>query len=186
MKSLHWHIIKFSALLLIFVGVVSFLSYIEPARIIASFGERNIYFAVFVLAIIGGVSALSAAGFYATLFSLALGGANPFILAAFSAPGVLIGDWMFWYLGVEGKSVLKDEYGVLVNKLSLRLAKKPKWLVSLVIYTYTGLSPFPGDFLMATLAILGYRFKQIFIPTILGNYTLALIVSLSAKYGLLW
>jgi membrane protein YqaA with SNARE-associated domain len=183
MRPLHRHIIKFLSALLIIGGVVWFLSYVEPAEIIERFGERNTYIAVFILAMIGGVSALSAAGFYATLFSLALGGADPFILALFSAPGVLIGDLVFWSLGVQGKYVLEDKYEPSLKKFSSWLAKKPKWFVSAVVYIYTGFTPFPGDFLMVALAVLNYRFRQIFVPTILGNYTLALIVALSARYS---
>ncbi len=177
------HIIKFILVLCIVAGIVFILSYIGPKRIVGILGIENVYITVFILAIIGGVSALTAAGFYATVFSLALGGANPFILAAFSAPGVLIGDFIFWYLGMEGRKAVEAGYGNYLLKFSAWLSSKPKWLAPIVIYVYTGLTPFPGDFLMFALAFLKYRFKQILIPTLLGNYTLALIVSLSGLYG---
>lgn len=176
MKYNH-HVTKFLLALCVIMLVVTALSYIEPAKIIESIGIQNSYLIVFVLAIIGGVSALTAAGFYATLFSLALGGANPLVLAAFSAPGVLIGDYIFWYLGVEGRKAVEQEYSHHLIKFSSWLSQKPKWFASVIIYIYTGLTPLPGDFLMFALALLNYRFKQIFVPTLLGNYTLAVLVS---------
>src|SRR3989344_6286462 len=91
----HWH---FFAVVFIITGLTIFLFYIHPAKIILAIGVNNIYIATFLLAIIGGVSAFTATSFYAALFAFALGGANPFLLALFSAPGALMGDLIFWYL----------------------------------------------------------------------------------------
>ena len=176
------HIIKFILALLVLVGVASLLVYVGPEKIIDLLGLENVYLTVFVLGIIGGVSTFSAAGFYATIFSLALGGANPFILALFSAPGVLIGDYIFWYIGVQGRQAINEEYNSYLLKFSSWLRRKPKWFTPVVVYIYTGFTPFPGDFLMFTLAVLNYKFRQIFIPTLLGNYTLALLVSVLGVY----
>ena len=175
------HILRFILAVLVLVGVIGLLSYIGPARIVENLGFENVYLTVFVLAIVGGVSALTAAGFYATVFSLALGGANPFILALFSAPGVLLGDLIFWYLGVEGRRIIENGYGGYLSKFTSWLKTRPKWFTPVVVYVYTGFTPFPGDFLMFALALIKYKFKQIFIPTLLGNYTLALIVSAMAS-----
>src|SRR3989338_4128410 len=175
-------VLKFIVALLILVAVISFLSYIGPEKLVDLLGLENVYLTVFVLGIIGGVSAFSAAGFYATLFSFVLGGAYPFILALFSAPGVLIGDFVFWYLGVRGREFLNGEYNSYLLKFSSWLGRKPKWFTPIVVYVYTWFSPFPGDFLMLTLAVLNYKFRQIFIPTLLGNYTLALLVSVLGVY----
>lgn len=177
-------VLNFLVALFVIISVITILTYIGPSRIIDIIGIKNVYISVFILGIIGGVSALSAAGFYATLFSLSVGGANPFILAAFSAPGVLLGDFLFWYLGLRGKEVIDIKYGKYLSKLSTWLNKKPKWFMPIMIYVYTGFTPFPGDFLMFLLAFMNYHFKQIFIPTLLGNYTLALMVSLFGLYGI--
>jgi len=181
--KLNHHILRLILAILILVSIITLLSYIGPSRIIGILGLENVYLTVFILAIIGGVSAFTAAGFYAALFSFALGGANPFILAAFSALGVLIGDFIFWYLGVEGRKAAEREYNSYLLRFSAWLGSKPKWLAPVIIYAYTGLTPFPGDFLMFVLAFLKYRFRQILVPTLLGNYTLALIVSMSAVWS---
>ncbi|KKU03865.1 MAG: hypothetical protein UX06_C0032G0005 [Candidatus Giovannonibacteria bacterium GW2011_GWA2_45_21] len=142
--------LAFFAVVSVITGLTIFLFYVHPARIILAIGVNNIYIATFLLAIIGGVSAFTATSFYAALFAFALGGANPFLLALFSAPGVLI----------------------------------PRWFIPVGVYIYTGFLPLPGEFLMVLLALLGISFKRVLIPTLLGNFTLALIVSSSAVYGL--
>src|SRR3989344_5240687 len=177
----HWH---FFAVVSVITGLTIFLFYVHPARIILAIGVNNIYIATFLLAIIGGVSAFTATSFYTALFAFALGGANLFLLALFSAPGVLIGDLIFWYLGYKGKAVVKPVIGRIIEKLSSWLLTKPRWLIPIGVYIYTGFLPLPGEFLMVLLALLGISFKRVLIPTILGNFTLALIVSSSAVYGL--
>lgn len=179
------YLLKSILIVLIFIAVVATLSYVKAEKIVDILGVSNVYLIVFIFAIIGGVSAFSASSFYATVFSLASTGVNPFMLALFSAPGVLIGDYIFWYIGSSGREAVRVKYNDKFNhKFLLWLNERPKWLVSVVIYIYTGLTPFPGDLLMFILAFMGYKFKQIWIPTLLGNYTLALIVSLLAIYGL--
>src|SRR3989338_1224106 len=176
------HTLKFITALLVLVAVIALLSYVGPEKLVDLLVLENVYLIVFVLGIIGGVSAFSAAGFYATLFSFALGGADPFILALFSAPGVLIGDFIFWYIGIQGRQIINEEYNSYLLKFSSWLKGKPKWFTPIAVYVYTGFTPFPGDFLMLTLAVLNYKFSQIFIPTLLGNYTLALLVSVLGVY----
>lgn len=180
--KLNSHIIKFLLGLCVIILVIGLLSYLEPEDIISKLGIENTYLAIFAFAIFGGVSAFSAAGFYGTLFYFAHSGMNPFILAGFSAFGVLIGDFIFWYIGVEGRKLIKNEENTYAIRLSGWLKQKPRWFVPIIIYAYTGLSPFPGDILMLALAFTGYRPRDIIIPTFFGNYTLALIITSSAYY----
>lgn len=177
----HW---RFFVVFCIIAVLTIFLFYVHPSAIVLAIGVKNIYAATFLLAIIGGVSAFTATSFYATLFAFALGGANPFLLALFSAPGVLMGDLIFWYLGYKGKAVVKPAIGRIMEKLSSWLLTKPRWFIPVGAYVYTGFLPLPGEFLMVVLALLGISFTRVWLPTLLGNYTLALIVSSSAVYGL--
>jgi len=169
----------------IFLGAaIGILYYVDPAHIVAAIGVRNIYAATFLLAVVGGVSALTATSFYAAVFAFALGGANPFLLALFAAPGVLLGDAVFWYLGHHGKAVVRPALGRVTERISRWVAARPPWIVPAGAYLYSGFIPLPGEFLMVALALLGIPFKRILVPTLLGNYTLALIVALSAAYGI--
>ena len=178
--SRHRH---FFLIVFVIAGAISFFIYVSPTEIVQWVGVKNIYIATFLFAIIGGVSALTATSFYATLFAFALGGANPFFLALISAPGVLIGDFLFWYLGHKGKAIVRPVIGRRIEGVSRWLSGKPRWAVPLGAYLYTGFIPLPGEFLMVTLALIGVPFSRVLIPTLLGNFTLALIVTLGAVYG---
>ena len=176
--------LKFFGALLILLCFAYFTARVDHTMLVATIGIRNIYALTFVFAVIGGVSTLSAASFYTALFSFALGGANPFLLAAFSAPGMLLGDSFFWYLGSTAEEIVRPFFRSIIEKSAAWLNKKPSWVMPIAVYVYTGFTPLPGDFLMVALAVLGYRFRQIMLPTLLGNYTLTLIISLSAVYEL--
>ncbi len=95
-----------------------------------------------------------------------------------------MGDLIFWYLGHKGKAIVKPAIWRVTEKLSSWLLTKPRWFIPVGVYIYTGFLPLPGEFLMVLLALLGISFKRVLIPTLLGNFTLALIVSSSAVYGL--
>lgn len=177
----HRHFFSTAVFLAAIIGI---LFYVEPTAIIAAIGVKNMYVAVFLLAIVGGVSAFTATSFYATLFAFSLGGGDPFLLALSSAPGVLIGDYLFWYLGHKGKPIVKPAIEHILEKISRWLSARPAWFIPAGAYLYTGFVPLPGEFLMVTLALVGISFKRILVPTLFGNFTLAFIVSSSASYGI--
>lgn len=171
-------------MLFILVVVTTLLTYVHPADVVRSIGVENVYLMTFLLGIIGGVSALTATGFYATVFAFALGGANPFLLALFSAPGVFIGDLAFWYLGHKAKAVVEHALDGKLKRSSEWLTTKPAWFIPVGTYLYSAFTPLPGDLLMLVLALSGVSLRRVVIPIILGNYTIALIVSLTAIYGI--
>ncbi len=172
----------FSVLVLV-VALAFVTIFLDPGQVVPELGVRNVYVLTFFLAALGGVSAFTAAGYYSTLFALALGGANPLILALLSAPGVLIGDLVFWYLGRAGKPIAEAVLSKPLRSILRFTERQPRPMIPIFVYIYTGLTPLPGDFLMISLAIIGYPLRKILIPILLGNFTLALIVSLSAAYG---
>jgi len=149
-------------------------------KFVAEVGIKNTYLLVFLFSIIGGVSALTAASFYTAIFTLASTGISPYVIALVAAPGILIGDLVFWYLGLQGRALAYEAFGNLLTRMADYLSTKSKWFVSVFAFVYTGLTPFPGDILMASLAILRFRFRDICIPVLLGNYLLVLLI---AKLG---
>lgn len=165
----------------LFILVISvmlyFITLVEPSRITEFLGVQNAYILVFVLAVIGGVSFVTATSFYAAIVTMALGGMNPILLALVAAPGILAGDLLFWYIGVRGRKFAENTLGERLKRFSLWLQAKPRRAVLIFIYFYTGFAPLPGDFLMVGLALTGYRFREIWLPTILGNFTLVFLYS---------
>jgi hypothetical protein len=173
---------KFFISLSVLIAFVFLIGKFGPSRIVDFVGEDNTYIVIFILAIIGGVSSFTATTYYATLFTFASGGANPLLLASISAPGVLIGDLVFWYVATQGRELALRWVGKPLEKFTNWLNNLPRWSVPIAIYGYTGFTPLPGDILMISLALLRYRIRQFIIPTLLGNFTIALIVVLSAYY----
>ena len=181
---MHARHVGFVAAVLLVTAVTYVVWVAGPERILAWIGVENVYLLTFLFAIIGGVSAFTATSFYAALFAFALGGANPYLLALFSAPGVLIGDLVFWYAGYHGRGLAEESFGQHLQRFSGWLARRPAWFVPIVAYAYTAVAPLPGDFLMIAVALAGYPLKKVLLPVLLGNFTIALIVTLSAVYGI--
>lgn len=175
--------INFFAALLLILGVTIALWQVEPAGVVRAIGLQNVYLFTFLFGIIGGVSAFTATSFYLTVFMLALGGANPLLLALFSAPGVLIGDMVFWYAGHEGRPLAEHTFSKELHAFSERLRQMPRWFVPIVAYLYTSITPLPGDFLMIALGLIDFPIRRVLLPILLGNFTFALLVSLAAVYG---
>jgi hypothetical protein len=162
------------------IALMALLRLIDVGALVDRIGISNTYMLVFLFSIIGGTSAFTAVSFYATIFTLASAGISPLVIALFSAPGILIGDSLFWYLGVQGRGLAYEAFGKRLARIADYLSRKPKWFVHAFTFAYTGLTPLPGDILMASLAILGYRFKNMFMPILCGNFVLVFII---AKLG---
>lgn len=171
---------KFLVSFVFVIVLLACLRLIDAEALVDRIGISNTYILIFLLSIMGGVSAFTAVSFYATIFTLASTGISPLLIALFSAPGILIGDSLFWYLGVQGRSLAYEAFGKWLTRIAAYLSRRSKWFVYAFTFIYTGLTPLPGDILMASLAILGYRFRNIFIPVLCGNFTLIFII---AKLG---
>lgn len=170
---------KFFVSFIFVIALMVLLRLIDVQTFVDRIGITNTYILVFLFSIIGGVSALTAASFYLAIFTLASTGVSPYVIALFSAPGILIGDLLFWYLGVQGRALAYEAFGRWLTRIADYLSKKPKMFINAFIFLYT-ITPMPGDILMSALAVLKYKFRDIFLSVLLGNYVLVLII---AKLG---
>lgn len=157
------------------IALMVLLRLVDAEALVDRIGITNTYILVFLFSIIGGVSALTAASFYVAIFTLAATGVSPYIVALFAAPGIIIGDLLFWYLGVQGRGLAYEAFGKWLARTADYLSAKPKIFINAFIFLYT-ITPLPGDILMAALAVLKYKFRNIFLPVLLGNYILVLII----------
>lgn len=158
-------LIIFCVVLAAWLGALLFIS---PEEIVANVGVETGYLLVFLTALIG-ISSITSASFYATVIILASSGEfNPLFLALSAAPAMAIGDSIFFFLGLKGRSLVPEKY---LNKFSDWLKERPDWLAPVVAYFYTGFTPLPQDFLMVTLGVSGATFWKILIAILLGNIT---------------
>lgn len=163
-----------------------FLKNFNPEKVVNYFGIGNIYLIIFVFAIFGGVSFLTATYFYATYIVFVLGGANPFLLALTVAFGLTIGDLFFYFVGLRGSSIVdwffsQKQHKKKIDFIELKLKKHQFWY----IYLYAGFLPFPKDILSFALGLFNHKLKNIILPLILGNFTYNLIIAYLVVFGFL-
>jgi len=170
------------ALFIIAWSILLFL--IDPQTIVQKVGIKNSYLIIFFFAALGGVSTFTSTPFYATVLTFSAGGLNPVLISLSAVPGLVFGDYIFYFFGKKGKDVIRDYSRERFDKVVLSFKNKPKWLVRFITYIYTGLTPLPGDLLMLALAFTGYRFRDMLVFIMLGHFTFMLALSISGDYGI--
>lgn len=163
------------------LGIVLYV--ISPEKIVDELGVSNSLWVAFLVSLLGGVSTLTSASFFTVIGALAIGGVNPLYLAAAAAPGLFVGDIVFYYFGLRLRDVLEEKYKRQMNWLSNLINNRHHALVTVVVFLYTGFSPFPGDILMMALASAKYPLKKVIFPLVAGNFVLAWIIAYAAVTG---
>ena len=74
---------------------VTLLFWFGPSATVDYLGAENTYLIIFLLAISGGLSSLTAGPFYATLGTFAAGGADPILLGVVAGASITVGDSLF-------------------------------------------------------------------------------------------
>lgn len=174
-KGIIW-IISF----LVVCGVLFF--FIDVQKIVESLGVTNSYLVLFFVAMVAGSSSFTSSSYYATIVGFAGSGLNPFMIALVAGTGLSIGDAFFYLVGKWGRDNISGKVRLLAEKYSKWLTKKPKWLVQIIVYFYTGFSPLPGDFLMVALSFARFPYRSFVVPGLLGNITLVLFI----VFGVVW
>jgi membrane protein YqaA with SNARE-associated domain len=177
-------ILQAVAIMVVIVCVIVLFSYFDPESLVEEIGSTNAYMIAFFAALFGGVSTFTGASYYATIVGFLLGGLDPFLLALAAAPGLTLGDIIFYRFGKAGHDLLPMSIQERLHRLSEKLNKKSPYLVHVFVYIYAGFTPFPGDMLMLGLSFLEYRVKQFILPLFLGNATLVLVIALLTRLGL--
>lgn len=174
---------KFIAVV-VFIAFWSFvLIFVDPQKVVISLGVNNSLALIFLIATMGGVSTLTSFSFYSTLITLAVGGVNPFLLGIVGGIGITIGDSLFYYLGKSGRRALYGKPKEWAKHISTWLNSKPKWVVPVFTFAYSGMTPFPNDILAVSLGLSGRRYRSIVIPLLLGNVFLTILVAYLASQG---
>lgn len=160
------------------------LNYFTPTQIVSHLGVNNSYLIFFLIAAIGGSSLITASSYYITLSVLAVGGLNPLILGFFGGLGVTIGDSLYFYLGSKGKEISPQNVNEKLKKISNLLGKSPRFFIPLFIYFYAVFAFLPNDIMTFLLGIVGYPYKKIFLPLVLGNITGGILFAYLTPLGI--
>ncbi len=161
----------FSAILLWIIVLLFF----SPEEIVSIIGLETGYLSIFLTALFG-VSGFAAAPFYITFFTLvSTGEFSIIILIILIAPARTIGDFVIFFLGYKGNSVIKNLAGDKLKNLSIWLKEKPYWMIPVVIYFYTSFTFLPQDILMIFLGLGKAKKRQVFVAVLFGNATFVAI-----------
>jgi hypothetical protein len=167
----------FFTILIFLVTWFLLMYYVGAEKIVLFLGAKGGYTLALLMAAFGGFSSFTSTSLMTTVYTLASGGLNPFILGAVTGLGLTFGDSLFFYFGYNGREVLSERIIKKVDRFSAWLGSRYKWFLPVVVYVYAGLTPLPNDILMVSLSLANIRYKNVIIPVLLGNITLMTIVA---------
>ncbi len=169
--------------LLVIVTITVLFSFVSPSEVVGRLGVRNSLVVAFLVSLLGGVSTVTSASFFAVIGGLAIGGVPIGIMMLVCGPALLIGDLVFYAFGQSSHQVIPEKIQAWLEKFRKIMNKQKEILVQGVIIIYTGFTPFPGDVLMFILAFLGYPFRRMVAPLLLGNMLLVWSIATVALGG---
>jgi len=173
----------FTLVLLFLLFWITLVFMVSPEKIVETIGAANGYLAAFALALVIGVSSFTSVSFYAAIITFALGGLNIFLLALLGGLGMALGDSFFYYLGFRGKQAIPEKWEKRAEKISVWICKKPPALIGVFIFIYVSFTPFSVDVLTAFLGLIGFSYKKIILPLLLGHIVFITLISFLAKQG---
>lgn len=174
----------FITFLFLLLSFIIFTIQFGPEYIVELIGVNNTYLIIFIIAVIGGVSAITSTSFYTLFFAFLLGGADPFYLSLLGGIGLTIGDSVFFYFGYKSRELVeKTKYISYIRKSSSWLKMHKKEFIFLVTYVYVAFTPFPKDILSSILGLSNFSFKSSIIAFLLGNITHCMSLGLLFFYN---
>lgn len=154
-----------------------------PKELVDMIGVENGYILIFLIAAFGGLSSVSSAVYYTTLFTLAAGGANPLLLGVLCGIAITIGDSAYFFFGESIRGIAPKRLHKILDKITHWIEKRPDWAAPLLVFIYTGFTPLPNDVLTVPLALAGVKYRKIWYALLLGNVVLMTILAYAAAYG---
>lgn len=144
-----------------------------------SFGELGVYFAIFIISVIGNFTVIIPVPYVLALVSAILVlPVMPVLIGIFSGLGAAIGELSSWLIGRGASEVAQIEH-----KTS-KLAKNIKGLKELIKKGYGfwltfifAATPLPDDILLMALGLAKYPLKKALLAGILGKICMALSLS---------
>lgn len=110
-----------------------------------------------------------------------------FVSAGLPLPGIIvmlvlgsvIADSAGYLMGVGGRHITKRTHPALQEKMQAFAERHRRFLLPLV-FLYSVFSPFPNEVILIPLAIMGIRYRVVFLPLLLGTVVFETLVA----YGL--
>jgi membrane protein YqaA with SNARE-associated domain len=160
-------------------SVIFFFS--SPDRLISFIGVENVYFIIFILSFLGGLSTFSGVPYHLVLVTFAMGGASQLLLGLSAAIGVVLGDSTSYLVGYEGREVIPGRIQGFLGKIYAFGAKYPR-AMPLMVFLYGSLSPFSNDFIVISAGLAKYSFWKVMLPLALGNVVFNVSLAYLARF----
>lgn len=152
--------------------------YFVPAEsVVEGVGIQNTYLIGFLIALVAGFSTLTGTAAYAAVIEFARGGANPLLLGLFSGIGLFISDSVFYLLVMRGREALEVRLGPWLGRFQHLLERVPRALVYIFVYIFCAVGPIPNDITNTVMIIGGYKYRNLWIPLLLGDLTFMLLLT---------
>jgi hypothetical protein len=151
--------------------------FVSPDQIVQYIGVNNTYLTIFLISSIGGINSITGGVLYASIATFAAGGASAWLLGLSGGVGIAIGDSLVFYLFRYTSKTLSAHWQEKVNKVNKKIERFPQYVRLSLVYLYLGFSPFPNDILMFALAVLKFRFVQVFPFILAGAITTATLTA---------
>ena len=164
-------------LITVFLALNLVFLFISPDQIVGYIGVENTYLTLFLIAAIGGLNSITGGVLYASIIAFAAGGASPWLLGLAGGVGIAIGDSLVFYLFRYTSKTLSPAWQEKVDKMKAKVEHLPRCVQYALIYAYLGFAPFPNDVLMFLLAVLRFRFYQVFPAILAGAITIATLTA---------
>ena len=164
-------------LLAFLLALALIFAFITPEEIVDYVGVRNTYLVSFLLAVFGGLSAVTGLSFFASVVTFSGGGANTLLLALFGGLGIFISDSIFFLVAQYGVGILKKKAKPISLWLISRIENFSLGTIMVGVYIYIGLTPLPNDVLMIALAFVGMPFRRLAPVLMAGSFTIVFLVA---------
>lgn len=172
------------ALILFLIGWTIILYQLSPSHLVEHLGVKNSYAVAFLLAFFGGLSVFTAFPYYLVIATLGAGGLNPFLLGLTAGMGVIMGDSTSYLIGYSGREVVPSYLQNYFRKFcEWCLSNKYSFPVSIFLFLYGALVPFPNDLIVIPMGLARYPYWRLMIPLGIGNIAFNIGMAFIGAYG---
>jgi membrane protein YqaA with SNARE-associated domain len=161
-------LIQIIGIILLVVVIIWINQYATEHELIKEVARKFGYIGVFFGAAISGFNLIVPIPIITFLPFFIEIGLNTAVLIAIIAVGMTFGDAIGYLIGRTGRDVISNKKGKLFIRIQT-LKKRHEFLPYILLFIYASFAPIPNEPLVIPMALLGFKFKYMFIALLLGN-----------------
>lgn len=174
----------FTTLILILAAIIYISNFTSPEQLVQNIGIHNSYIILFLTSFFAGFSSGGSIIFLGGLTVFLAAGLNYLGVGLTTGIALALGDTIMLSLFLSGRKLIPDKTKTKLDKLSIYLESKPKYLIPVITLIYIILSPLPNDILILSLAAIKYPKKKSIALLIIGDITFTFLYSFLISQGI--